>query len=102
MATKADTFIVAAIILPVIVASPETVAPPHAKVPVIVVFVETVKFPLTVALPVTVEPADATVPVSVVLPVTDKVPLIAALPVTDKALVPGLVKDPTASLVIPL
>ena len=46
-------------IFPVIAASPETVEPPDAKVPVIVVLVETAKVPLTVALPVTVEPADA-------------------------------------------
>ena len=81
----------AADILPVIEASPETVEPADAKVPVIVVLPVTAKVPLTIALPVTVEPADAKVPVIVVLPATAKVPLTVALPVTDNALVPGLV-----------
>ena len=53
--------------------------------------------PVIEASPETVEPADAKVPVIVVLPVTDKVPLTVAFPVTDKTRVPGSVYDPTAS-----
>ena len=84
----------AADILPVIEASPETVEPADSKVPVIVVLPVTAKVPLTVALPVTVEPADANVPVIIVLAATAKVPPIVVLPVTDKHLFLGLYMIP--------
>ena len=74
MVTELDTFIVAADIFPVIEASPETVEPADAKVPLIVVLLVNDQVPLIVALPV-----------------TDIVPLIVVLPVIDNAFVPELV-----------
>ena len=59
------------------------------------------KVPLTDAFPVTDKAPVIVAPLlAVTKPVDEKVPLIAVLPVTDKAFVPGLVNDPTASLVM--
>ena len=78
------------------VRAPVTVAPPLAVInPVDAKVPPTDAFPETDKAPVIVAPL-----LAVTKPVDENVPLIVVLPVTAKAFVPGLVYDPTASLVM--